>query len=236
MKTHKSNIRLSSLVLMLLCSCALLPISGCESLRFAPNQAQKKIAFQGHLTARRIEAEGTSPRSPAAKQQVASSQASLTYIGMPADPEIDDFDTVVARAQADAARRPDANDVFTAVEGGLSIAEQLAALFGVGGFAIGGRSLVKWISLLRNKSRGMEQVVGGNELLVKWLKANGRFDELEAFKYFQQFSQKGRTPELVATARIPIKGREPMHPPGPVLAEATLEKFTAPFQPENTES
>ncbi|MHC4397873.1 MAG: hypothetical protein ACYS1A_19690, partial [Planctomycetota bacterium] len=120
-----------SLTLLLLCCCALLPCAGCEALRFAPNQAQKKIALQGHLTARKIEAQGTGAHSPAAAQQVQATQAALTYIGMPKDPVITDYDTTVAAAQADAARRPDANDVFAAVEGGLSIAEQLAALFGV---------------------------------------------------------------------------------------------------------
>ena len=214
-----------SLLLITLCLCAFVAMfTGCESLRFAPNQAQKKIALQGHLTARRIEVEGTSPRSPAAVQQVAATQAALTYIGMPGDPAIDDFDTVVAAAQADAARRPDANDVFAAVEGGLSIAEQLAALFGVGGVALGGRSLVKWISLLRTKSKGMEQIVGGNELLLQWLKANGRFDEIEAFKSFQRLTQSGKTPELVATTRIAKKDMGLKMPPlSPPVADEREE-------------
>lgn len=225
-----------SLIVLMLLSTVLLLFSGCESLRFAPNQAQKKIALQGHLTARTIEASGTSPRSPAAKQQVQSSQAALTYIGMPTDPVIDDFDTTVAAAQADAARRPDANDVFTAVEGGLSIAEQLAALFGVGGFAVGGRSLVKWISLLRSKSKGMEQVVDGNEQLLKWLKAQGKTAEARAFKYFQSVSQTGKTPELVATARIPIKGRKLISPPNVGLAETLLDGVAELQPPDNIES
>jgi len=205
-----------SLLLIVLC----LISSGCETLRFAPSQAQKKIAFQGHLTARRIEVQGADPHSPAARQQVQSSQAALTYIGMPADPAIDDFDTVVAAAQADAARRPDANDVFAAVEGGLSLAESLAALFGVGGVALGGRSLAKWISLLRSKSKGMEQIVGGNEEFLKWLQAQGKAAETQAFKYYQSLSQKGRTAELVASARIPIKNQAIQPPPSTTSVEA----------------
>ena len=237
MKTHHKSLLTIAWFLIALFTCVLiLCASGCESLRFAPNQAQKKIALQGHLTARTIEARGTSPHSPAAAQQVQATQAALTYIGLPKDPAITDYDTTLAGARTDAARRPDVNDVFTAVEGGLSIAEQLAALFGFGGVAVGGRSLVKWISLLRSKSKGMEQIVGGNELLVKWLKANGRFDELEAFKYFQQFSQKGRTPELVATARIPVKDQPLKTLPKIAPAGVLLERVAEPLQPESIES
>jgi hypothetical protein len=202
--------KLRTLLITTLCLCVLLAFSsGCQqTLRFAASEAQKKIAFQGLLTARKIEAEGTEPHSPAAQQQVQATLAAINYIGPPKNPEISDYPTVLAQAQADAALRPDVNDVFAAAGEGLSIAEQLMALFGVGGLTLGGRSLLKWISLLRTKAKGMEEIVNGNELLQQWLKTNGRTAELEAFKGFQLLSQKGKTPELVATARIPIKRQE----------------------------
>jgi hypothetical protein len=203
-----------SILIAVLCACALLPFCGCESgLRFAATEPQKKIAFQGNMTARKIEAEGTDAHSPAAQQQIQATQAALTYIGLPKNPEIVDYDTTISQAQADAAQRPDVNDVFAAAGEGLSLAEQLMALFGVGGITLGGRSLIKWISLLRTKAKGMEEIVGGNELLQQWLKRNGRTAELEAFREFQRLSQKGKTPELVAVSRIPIKRQELKTPP-----------------------
>ena len=205
-----------SLLILSLASCLLcLFASGCDSLRFAPSQAQKKIAFQAHVTAREIEDRGTDAHSPASVQQVQATQAALSYIGLPADPVIEDYETTYARASADAARRPDANDVFASVEGGLSLAESLAALFGVGSLTLGGRSLVKWISLLRTKAKGMEEIVGGNELLVQWLKSNGQNDIVEAFKSFQRLKQKGSTPDLVALSRIGIKKTQPSNIPMP---------------------
>ena len=241
--TRKLTNRLSSLVsrrsLLVLCLLSVvlcLFSSGCQSLRFAPGQSQKKIAFQAHVTARDIEAQGTGAHSPAAVQQVQATQASLAYIGLPADPVIVDYDTTIDQANLEAARRPDVNDVFAAAEGGLSLAEQLAALFGFGGLTLGGRSLVKWIGLLRTKAKGMEEIVGGNELLVKWLEANRKNEELEAFKAFQRLSQKGKTPELVATTRIATKSPGTIIPPNVELPLVTLEQFSTPSNPEPTET
>ena len=174
--------------------CSLCFISGCQdALRFAPSEPQKQIALQAHVTARDIEAEGTDAHSPAAKQQVQATQTALTYIGLPKNPQITDYVTTVAQAQVDAGQRPKFQDISEAAEGGLSLAAELAIIFGVGGVGFGGKKLVDWIKLAREKNQALQEIIAGNELFKKQLPET----TLRAFKKAQD-----KTQETPSTKRL----------------------------------
>lgn len=204
MRTHKSLTAVSIILLV----CLLCALAGCDSMRFAPTEAQKQSAELTHALAAKINAAGTAPASPASQKLCEGTRASLAYTGRPsAPPDPEQFDTIAAQANTDAESRPTADDVFADVESGLSLAAELAILFGVGGAGVGGKKLLDWVRLARQKNQAFAETVRGNELLKDYLKINNKAAELEAFKQFQQQSQLGKTPELVATMRLPIKSR-----------------------------
>jgi len=197
--------RLSPLALFF---CVLLVLSlslaGCGGLRFAPSQSQRQLAFTTHQAARSAADLGLSPGSEAAKQIVVGTAAALAYSGMPKTPEISDYDTTAAQAASDAARRPAAQDVFNAAEGGLSLASQLLIALGFGGAGIGGKKLIDWLALARQKSDALREVVQGNELLVEYFKDENKTAELSVFKAAQNSQQSDTTKLLVAKECIPL--------------------------------
>jgi len=180
-------------------------IAGCDSLRFAPTTAQKQAAHQTLQTAMVIEQAGTDAHSEAAQQQVAGSSAALSYIGMPADPKVEDYQTTVVQAQADAARRPTMVNVLEQAEGGLSLAAELAILFGVGGSAVGGKKILDWITLAKDKNKALQEVIVGNENFLNDLKRSGNSAVVDIFKAHQNSKQTEKSQKLVAAARVPIK-------------------------------
>ena len=183
MKTQKKLTVQVIILFFLLCATLIVFSSGCESqLRFAPAEPQKKIALQAHLTARDIEAEGTDPHSPAAKQQVQATQVALAYTGLPKNPVIEDYPTTVAQAQSDVSQRPTAEQAFEAVEGGLSLAAELAILFGMGGAGFGGKKLIDWLKLAREKNKALQEIITGNELFID----NAEPAAKNNFKQFQK--------------------------------------------------
>ncbi len=200
MKTHITiAILILSISVLLLLSC------GCEEhLRFAPSESQKKLAWQSHITARDIEASGTDAHSPAAKQQVESTVVSLKYIGLPKDPVIVDYATTAAQAQADAAKRPAAGDVLEQVEGGLSLAAELAILFGVGSAGFGGKRLLDWLKLAREKNKALKEIVQGNEFFKQNLSSlKLPVGVLKAFKNAQNAAQQSQPTKRLVTELKP---------------------------------
>lgn len=143
--------------------------AGCESigLRNTATESQKQVAWHGHLSAMAVEKEGTGPHSPAAKKLVQATQVALTDTGLPKNPNIVDYETTAAQAQKDAALKPTTEQAFQAVEQGLSLAAELAIVFGVGGTSIGGLKLAEWIKKARQKSDALKEIVQNNELLKK---------------------------------------------------------------------
>ncbi len=172
-------------------------VSGCESLRKAPTEPQKQIAFQAVLTARDVEAEGTSPGSPAAELLADATQTALTYTGVPANPKITDYPTTLAAAQSDAAARPTVDEVFESVEGGLSLFAELAILFGVGGAGFGGKKLLEWIALARAKNTALKEIIEGNEILKRKLRLSTTAGADTLFGESQNITQSPKTKVLV---------------------------------------
>ena len=168
--------------------------TGCGSMRFAPGEARKQLALKTHMTARAIDAAGADAATPATGQLVEGTAVSLSYTGMPADPDISDYPATVAAASADAARRPTADEAFELAEGGLSLVAELAILFGFGGVGFGGKKVVDWIALAREKSTALEEIVQGNEIFKKL----SDDPAIAAFKDAQTQAQRSpSTPTLV---------------------------------------
>ncbi len=200
MKTNVKSTFQIIVLFSLLCGALLVFASGCESgMRLAPAEPQKKIALQAHLTARDIEASGTDAHSPAARQQVQATQVALAYTGLPKNPVIEDYSTTVAQAQANAAQRPTAEQAFEAVEGGLSLAVELAILFGVGGAGFGGKKVMDWLKLAREKNKALQEIVTGNELFQISAKNSGIDNAVTAFKEAQNAVQKSPATKRLVT-------------------------------------
>ena len=184
-----------------LATAAVLLISGCDSLRLAPSEPQKKLAFQATITARDVESAGTDAHSPAARQLVDATEVALSYMGVPATPQIEDYPTTVAQAASDAVRRPTADEVWSEADGWIDLGIALAGLFGGAGGIAATQLLVK----ARQKSRALREVVAGNEKLKEWLRAEGKTLELDTFYDFQNEKQSGRTEVLVTDVRSELK-------------------------------
>lgn len=198
MPLKHSTVAVSSIaiIVILYLLLALLVCSGCETLRFAPGQEQKQIAFDAHLTARRVDSQGAMPSSPDTKRLVSGTRTNLSYIGVPANPVIEDYPATLAKAETDAIKRPDANDVFAVAGKGLSLAAQLAILFGFGGSAVGGKKVLDWIAIARNKSKALEQIVISSQKFLD----KAPEDQKKEFKAAQK--QTATTKKLVAELKI----------------------------------
>ncbi len=176
-------------------------IGGCDSLRMAPTEPQKQIAYQAVITARAVKNEGTDPDSPAATQLVDATQVSLAYTGVPATPTITDYPTTLAQAGQDAARRPTADEVWIAADGWIDLAIAIAGLFG----GTAGIAATHFLVKASQKSRALREVVSGNEKLKEWLRLRGKTLELDTFYDMQNAEQNGRTEEIVAAERARLK-------------------------------
>lgn len=147
------------LIALLTFAFCLLTLSGCDSLRFQPSESQKQIAFDTQQKAIQVRNNGTSPGSPESQRLVEGTTSSLSYIGIPANPVITDYNATLKTSQADAAKRPQSGDVLEAVHDTLGIIGEVALALGLGGTVIGGRSVKKWIGTLQTKAKALEEVV-----------------------------------------------------------------------------
>jgi len=184
------------LVLSLFLIGAIGAISGCNSLRFAPSEAQKQIAFDTYQTAQAVNTTGAAAASPAAQKLVTGTAAALAYTGMPADPVIPDYDAAAAQATADAAARPTAVDVIEAADEGLSLFSELAIALGLGGLGYGGKKLSDWLALAKQRSAALKEVVKNNELFKSSALAANNAAAVDLFKQAQA-AQSPETKVLV---------------------------------------
>lgn len=148
-------------VIILLLSSLVLGVFGCEALRFAPKESQKQTTELTHFLAKKVNAQGTAPASPASRQLVTGTMAALTYTGRPATPpDPEQFDTIAAQANQDAMERPDPWEVADSVlELGIGISALLGGVYGT--------KAVKYLHQARMKSKALEEIIKGNELLKK---------------------------------------------------------------------
>jgi uncharacterized membrane protein len=173
------------------------PLTGCDSLRLAPTEAQKQITYDTYLAAQTVNAQGTEPRSEAAAKLVTGTSAMLTYMGLPQDPVITDYKSTSDQAQKDAAQRPTVDDIAKAADGWLEFAIGVAGLFS-GGAAI---KTASWLQQLRDKAKALKEVVTANETLKKYLESAGYQDALTIFKSAQSGTQSPTTSQIVYELR-----------------------------------
>lgn len=164
-------------------------LCGCENLRFAPSEAQKQIAYDTNLTAQQVELNGIEPHSATAKRLADGTRAGLAYIGMPLNPDIADYNSTIQQASADAYKRPQAEQVWDFVDGGLELA--LGVLGIVGG--AGGLKLAGYVRAAQAKSKALREVVLANQEFL----AESQQAAVEAFKNTQNKYQTSATKTIV---------------------------------------
>ena len=148
------------IALTVVLSAVIIPLTGCESLRFPPTEPQKQMAQNTQRAAMLADAQGADPDSGLTRQLVTGSTVALNYTGLPKDPVIEDFDATADQAAKDASKRPTAEQVFEAVDKGLGTVELiLIALGGTSGIGlgiVGLRKAAKVVSDLRERAKEAE--------------------------------------------------------------------------------
>ncbi|MHC4500533.1 MAG: hypothetical protein ACYS9T_03200 [Planctomycetota bacterium] len=155
-----------------LVSCFLL--TGCDSLRFAPGEAQKQNAWLHNRTAA-VAAERARRESASEKLQALTglgelqSRAFISYCGLPKEfPQADTAEEILSQssfqlagaALSESAERPDAWQVADSM---FELAIGISALLG----GVYGTRAVRFLREAKVKSKALEEIVEGNELFKK---------------------------------------------------------------------
>jgi hypothetical protein len=184
--------------LTLLCCTAV----GCDSLRFAPTEAQRQNAWLHNrtavVTAETAKAEDTSPKLQAlTKLGEVQSRAFSAYCGLPKEfPPAQTSEEILAESNfqlADTAlqqstERPDPWQAADAMlEMGIGICSVLGGVYGT--------KAVRFLKDARGKSDALKEIIAGNE---QFKKQNG--SQAEAFKQAHR-NQSPQTRQLVAAMK-----------------------------------
>jgi hypothetical protein len=179
-----------------------LALAGCDSLRLAPSEQQKKNAWLHNRTAaiaaETAKTDQTSPQLQALTQlSELQSRAFTSYCGLPKEyPPADTADQILgasnqqlaSAAVAESAERPDPWQVAdTVLEFGIGV----CGLFG----GVCGTRAVQFLQDARTKSQALKEIVEGNELFKQQQPT-----QAEAFKAAQQ-NQSLETRQLVAALK-----------------------------------
>ena len=157
-------------VMMVLC----LVCVGCDSLRFAPSEAQKQNAWVHNRTA--IVAAETARTENASEKLKAltglselQSRPFVSYCGLPKEfPKAESAEDVLAdssrqlarTALSESAERPDGWQV---ADSAIELAIGICALFG----GVYGVRIVQFLRMTKVKSQALREVISGNELFKK---------------------------------------------------------------------
>ena len=192
--SHKTIIFISA------CMCLLL--AGCDSLRFAPSEAQKQNAWLHNrtaiVTAETARTEDTSPTLQALTQLgEVQSRAFSTYCGLLKEfPPAETVEDILAEsnfqlagtALQESAERPDPWQVADSVlEMGVGICALLGGVYGT--------RAVGFLRQARTKSDALKEIIAGNEQFKKLNQA-----QTPAFKQAHQ-NQSPPTRQLVAAMK-----------------------------------
>lgn len=190
-------------ILILLC----LVLIGCESLRFAPSQAQKQNAWLHNrtaiITAETARSENTSEKLQAlTKLSELQSRAFTSYFGLPEEfPQADTAEDILAQsnwqlaqtALTESAERPDA---WQLADSALELAIGVCALLG----GVYGTRAVRFLKDARAKSKALKEIIEGNELFKS---KNPEYSS--AFKEAQK-DQSPETRQIVAEIKTNSNG------------------------------
>jgi len=173
--------------------------SGCDSLRFAPSEAQKQNAWLHNRTAmtaaQTARAEQTSQELQAlAELSELQSRAFVSYCGLPKEfSKAETAEDILAESNwqlgrtvlAESADRPDTWQVADSM---FELAIGICGLLG----GVYGTRAARFLKDARTKSRALEEIITGNELFKK---QNG--EQATAFKQAQH-GQSPQTRQIVA--------------------------------------
>ena len=180
-------------------ACMCLLLAGCDSLRFAPTEAQKQNAWLHNRTTTIVADTARDEQASGQLQALAElselqSQAFTSYFGLPKEfPQATCAEDVLAQSNRQLAQtalrqsgeRPDAWQVAdSAMELGIGV----CALFG----GVYGTRAVQFLRGARTKSKALQEIVAGNELFKK-----NNQSQVVAFKDAQQ-NQSPTTRHIVA--------------------------------------
>jgi len=178
-------------------SCLLLV--GCESLRFAPGEAQKQNAWLHNRTTL-ITAEAARGEDASEKLQALTGLAELqsraftSYYGLPKEfPQADTAEDILAESNFQLARTAlgesaDRPDTWQVADSALELAIGICALLG----GVYGTKAVGFLRIARTKSDALREIIQGNELFKKQNESS-----IVAFKQAQQ-NQSPATRQIVA--------------------------------------
>jgi hypothetical protein len=174
-------------------------LSGCETFRFAPGEAQKQNAWLHNrtamLTAQAACDENSSEQLQAlTKLSELQSRAFTSYYGLPKQfPHAESVEDILSEsnialtntALMESADRP---DLWQAADNGLELAIGIFALFG----GVYGTKAVSFLKQAKTKSTALKEIINGNDLFKKQ-----NAESAQAFKQ-SHASQSPQTRQLVA--------------------------------------
>ncbi|MHC4113997.1 MAG: hypothetical protein ACYSSL_01550 [Planctomycetota bacterium] len=181
----------------LIVSCLLL--TGCETVRFTPGEAQKQNAWLHNRTtmaaAEKARTEKTSEQLQALTGlSEVQSRAFTSYYGLPKQfPQAETVEDILSQSNSQLAKTAlsesaDRPDVWQLADSGLELAIGVTALLG----GVYSTRAVRFLQQAKGKSKALQEIIKGNELFKKEHK-----DQVDAFKQAHN-SQSLQTRRLVA--------------------------------------
>ena len=181
-----------------LIACAL-TCAGCDSLRFAPTETQKRNAWLHNRTAiiaaETVRSENTSEKLQGLTQlSELQSRAFTSYCGLPKEfPQANTAEDILAQsnwqlaraALTESAERPDA---WQLADSAFELAIGICALLG----GVYGTRAVRFLKQARTKSQALQEIIEGNELFKKQNESS-----VTTFKQAHQL-QSPQTRQIVA--------------------------------------
>ena len=149
-------------------------LTGCDSLRFAPNEAQKQNAWLHNRTAI-VTAEAAREENSSEKLQALTqlnevqSRAFNSYFGLPEEfPQAETAEDILAESNWQLARTAlessnDRLDGWKMADSMLELGIGICAVLG----GVGGTKAIRFLKDAKTKSKALQEIVTGNELFKK---------------------------------------------------------------------
>ena len=173
-KTKKNDSMTMPVIVVLACACVGLVLTGCDTLRFAPSEAQKQNAWLHNRTAiiaaQTARAENVSQVLQALTQLgEKQSRAFTAYYGLPNEfPPAETAEELLAESNwqlAETALQAGADrpDPWQVADSMLELGIGVCALLG----GVYGTRAVRFLKDARSKSKALKEIIAGNETLKK---------------------------------------------------------------------
>jgi hypothetical protein len=191
---------MKKILAILILSCLLL--AGCDSLRFAPTEAQKQNAWLHNRTAT-MAADTAKSENTSGKLQALTglsqlqSRAFTSYCGLPKEfPRADTAEEILAEssfqlAQTALRQSADRPDAWQLADNAFELAIGISALLG-GAY---GMRAVRFLKHAKLKSKALQEIIAGNELFKKQNESS-----VASFKQAQRL-QSPQTRQIVAQVK-----------------------------------